>query len=280
MSQLSQIQLVTTISETLENQGRVTEAQFLQSAQHFEIDREIFRAAIGFNLENTRDGEVFIDSVAKPPAQNCTLRIEGENSIFTAQYKNDQVLLNQVNLQGIPLRSFRWRCGSNDAHCKSAYEDHSEENEFVLYHLLLTLPLTLVLINAPKLVEIETNRSRQERRAAHRSAKIAVDAWHKVSWKTAAGRQHDQTASETEDTGPKIPLHYRRGHLRTAQEHFDGAFATNLTKTGWGQFIDGCWVGCPSLGIKKSKFEPKFDADGFAKFAALKKQQFETQSDA
>ncbi len=59
---------------------------------------------------------------------------------------------------------------------------------------------------------------------------LPVDAWYKVKWRTAAGRQLPTLASD--EPGPKKPLHYRRGHVCTAQSHFDGAFETGLTDTG------------------------------------------------
>ncbi len=164
----------------------------------------------------------------------------------------------------IVARRYAWRCGSNEFEVQSNVERLSGDNWFTQHGIALVLPLMLTLVNAPKLVETGIFGSRQERRAAFRTSSIAVDAWHKVSWRTAAGKKHT-TGGESSD-GLKKPLHYRRGHLRTAEKHYTGAFATKLTSTGWGQWIDGRWLGDPALGIKKSQFAPKFDPAGFKKF--------------
>ncbi|MDO6477988.1 hypothetical protein Q4578_11170 [Shimia thalassica] len=263
MGNLSQIQLVTSLARSLKQNGYDHIARALHSAQHFEIDIEIFKAAARFTIEMFREDECFVDSIALPPAEICTLRIGKEPTLYLARKADDRVELIQLAEGGHAVRRYAWRCGTNEVSAQSFFEANTDDVQFVQGGLALTLPMMLTLINSPKLVEICGNGLRQERRQASRSTRIAVDAWHKVSWRTAARYSR---SSEPAFDGPKKPLHYRRGHLRKALEHHSKAFPTKLTETGWGQWIDGQWVGHPSLGIKRSKYSPKLDQQGLQRF--------------
>lgn len=256
--------MVTSTSRALEAQGKGDVAKLILNAQHFEVDWDIFKAAARFVLELIREDEVFFDSIALPPAPVCTIRIGQENTLLLAMNEADRVEMIQLTTDGFAARRYAWRCGTNECDIQSYFEENGEETQFVQGGIGLTLPMMLTLINSPKLVEFSSNGKRQERRAAFRADRFAVDAWHKVTWKTAAGKVH-QTDTRNGDSSSKS-LHYRRGHLRTAQPHFTNAFTTKLTETGWGQWIDGRWVGDPSLGIKKAVHSPKLDQAGLAKF--------------
>lgn len=271
MGNVTQIQLVTTIARELEQQGKGHVADMLVNAQHFEIDMEIFKAAARFVIDTIREGECFIDSIALPPASICTLRMGQESSLLLARAEGDRVELLQLTEGGVVARRYAWRCGTNELHSQSYFEPNTDEVAFVQGGISLTLPMMLTLINSPKLIEIEGTGQRQERRAAFRTSNIAVNAWHRVTWRTAAGNTNRSDGHDTE--GPKKPLHYRRGHLRTAQDHYAGAFSTKLTSTGWGQWIDGRWVGHPSLGIKRAIHSPKLDESGLSKFIEVQKSK-------
>jgi len=269
MGNVTQIQLVTTIARELDRQGKGNVADMLLKAQHFEIDMDIFKAAARFVIDTIREGECFIDSIALPPASICTIRIGEEPSLYLARAESDRVELLQLTEGGVVARRYAWRCGTNELQSRSYFEPNSDEVAFTQHGISLTLPMMLTLINSPKLVEFEGNGQRQERRAAFRASNIAVNAWHRVTWRTAAGNASSSDGTNAE--GPKKPLHYRRGHLRTAQEHYTRVFSTKLTSSGWGQWIDGQWVGHPSLGIKRSIHSPKLDEAGLSKFIDVQK---------
>lgn len=268
---LTHIQLVTAVINALRHAGDVRTAAALSEAQHFEVDHEIYIAAGRFVWELTEGSEFFVDSIAIPPANPATFRLGDENSIFLMRSAGQAVTITQIGANGATYREFRWQAGTNSIDTRSMFEAQTEEVQFQLHLTALSLSMMLSLINSPKLVELTGGGQRQERRAANRSLKLPVNAWHKVVWRTAAGRR--VAATDNDEDGTKMPLHYRRGHVRTAQSHFAAAFETTLTDTGWAQWIDGRWVGNPAFGIKKAVHAPVLDRHGLADFMNRKRQR-------
>lgn len=268
---LTQVQLVTSIINSLKLSGNNQTAKLFVAAQHFEIDLEIYIAAGRFIWEMADGGEFFVDSISRPPANPAAFRLGDENSIYFMQTDGVTVQVDQVGLDGQCYRRFGWRLGTNKIDSRSYFETPSEQVDVQLHLTALSLSMMLSLINSPKLVEVLGGGQRQERRAADRSHSLPVDAWHKITWRTAAGRNVEDPGPA--DTTTKMPLHYRRGHVRTAQGHFAGAFETGLTETGWAQWIDGQWVGHPAFGIKQSIHSPKLDQEGLMNFMNRKKQK-------
>jgi hypothetical protein len=261
---MTHVQLVKTIVENLRRVGDRGVAEHLSKAQHFEIDLDLYIAAGKFVWELFQDSEFFIDSIARPPSNPATFRLGEEATVFFMRTQGPVVVVEQLGADGATYRRFRWEPGTNKMEAHSTFEQETDEILFRLILTGLTLGMMLSLINSPKLVDVSRSSPRQERREASRTFNLPVDAWHRVSWRTAAGR--DVSASGSEEPGSKKPLHYRRGHVRTAQSHFHGAFATSLTETGWGQWIDGQWVGHPAFGIKKSIHTPTLDRKGLSEF--------------
>jgi hypothetical protein len=114
------------------------------------------------------------------------------------------------------------------------------------------------ILNQPSFTKREPAGSRQERRAAQRSATYAADAWHKVTWNIG----EEVKAKLTRDEPVRcMPLHYTRGHWRRAE---DGWKNTTQRKDGlWYQWIEGFWSGHPAFGIKKSYHAPKIGKSTF-----------------
>lgn len=268
---LTHIQLVTAVMSALKHAGDALTAADLGEAQHFEVDREIYIAAGRFVWELTEGSEFFVDSIAIPPANPATFRLGDENSIFLMISAGQVVIVTHIGANGAIYREFHWQPGTNRIDTRSTFEPQTEEVRFQLHLTALSLSMMLTLINSPKLVELTGGGQRQERRAANRSLRLPVNAWHKVVWRTAAGRKF--AATDNDEHGAKIPLHYRRGHVRTAQSHFAAAFETTLTDTGWAQWIDGRWVGNPAFGVKKAVHAPTLDRHGLADFMNRKQQR-------
>ena len=124
---------------------------------------------------------------------------------------------------------------------------------------LFRIPFIVSLINEPRFVRIQPGGTRQQRRAAQRGGGMAVDAWHRVSWDI--GKETFAKVSR-DPSFHKMPLHYRRGHQRKAEEHFRGAYRRPDAlrpehREGWWQWIEGQWVGHPAFGLKKSVYAPR-----------------------
>lgn len=268
---LTHIQLVTAVMNALKQAGDSCTAAELDKAQHFEVDYGIYIAAGRFVWELTEGSELFVDSIAVPPANPATFRLGDENSIFLMRSAGQVVIVTQIGANGAIYREFRWQPGTNRINTRSTFEPQTEEVQFQLHLTALSLSMMLSLINSPKLVELTGRGQRQERRAANKSLRLPVKAWYKVVWRTAAGRK--VAATDNDEYGAKMPLHYRRGHLRTAQSHFAAAFETTLTDTGWAQWIDGRWVGNPAFGVKKAVHAPVLDRHGLADFMNRKRQR-------
>lgn len=266
---LTHVQLVKKIVESLPRLGLPEVAGKIASAQHFDIDPAIYEAAGKFAYQTFESSEFFVDSIAVPPAVPATFRIGDEPSLYAMSYDGSIVTVDQVSVTGATYRQFVWKPGTNHIDARSSFERPTDERVFTLHLTAATLGMMLSLLNSPSLVETSRGGLRQERRAANRSHRLPVDAWHCVRWRIAASSKVED--AEDGDTGSRKPLHYRRGHVRKAQSHHLNAFTTELTESGWGQWIDGQWVGHPAFGIKKSIHTPSLDEDGFAEFVRRKK---------
>lgn len=266
---MTYIQLVKVIMENVRRLGFPEAANGLARAQHFEIDYDIYFAAGQFAFQTFLDHEFFVDNIAIPPSAVATFRLGEEPSLYVMVYDGKIVRVDQMAVDGATYRKITWEPGSNRIEAGSTIDPQTDEGIFRTHLAAATLGMMLSLLNSPTLVETGPSGQRQERRAANRTHQLPVDAWHRVRWRTAASREVE--GSKGDDTGPQMPLHYRRGHVRKAQPHHVGAFATELTDTGWGQWIDGHWAGHPAFGIKKSLHSPTLDPKGLAEFIRRKR---------
>lgn len=157
----------------------------------------------------------------------------------------------------------------------NSFIDHSlkglpAEESDVIAHTIATCAFVLSIINQPGLVRRERLLPRQQHRAAARGGAKAVDAWHRVTW--SIGAETRAKISRDPDFH-NVPLHWRRGHWRRAEEHYKGAvqrldaLAPGDRKLWW-QWIEGQWVGHPAFGVKRSVHAPRLSREVLARKGA------------
>ena len=83
--------------------------------------------------------------------------------------------------------------------------------------------------------------------------KFTPDSWNLVQWNVG-----EPVKSKDEETksGGKQALHFRRGHPRKAEEHWEKAYWSTV-RNRWEQYIHGYEAGHPRFGIKKSYHLPR-----------------------
>lgn len=159
----------------------------------------------------------------------------------------------------------RFRAGGNliiDIEHKDApAKDHDD-----MSWLVAMVAFILSVINQPRVVKLEHLASRRDRRVAQRGGAKAANAWHRVTWDlskpTAARIARDPNFH-------KVPLHWRRGHFRRAEAHYQGAVqrpdaVRPEERDLWWQWIGGQWVGHPAFGVKRSVHAPKLSTGKLA----------------
>lgn len=122
----------------------------------------------------------------------------------------------------------------------------------ILCNLMFTCSLIMSLINQPNITSVSPALSRQQRRARERSKMPSSDNWNFVRWNIGEGAKARAVAASG---GSPRALHWRRGHWRTAEQHYKGAVQRG--EDGWWQWIEGMWVGHPAFGVIKSVHAPK-----------------------
>lgn len=118
--------------------------------------------------------------------------------------------------------------------------------------LVLIAAFICDLINQPRFVIRSPAATRQQRKYMMRARKISTDAWHKIEWNIA---EPVYAPNEPKDVGWNMPLHYKRGHWRKAEAHWDDVVIRKDGKPY--KWIEGYWAGHPAYGIKKSYHAPK-----------------------
>ena len=83
--------------------------------------------------------------------------------------------------------------------------------------------------------------------------KFTPDSWNLVQWNVG-----EPVKSKDEETksGGKQALHFRRGHPRIAEEHWERSYWSTV-RNRWEQYIHGYEAGHPRFGIKKSYHLPR-----------------------
>jgi len=87
--------------------------------------------------------------------------------------------------------------------------------------------------------------------------KFTPDSWNLVQWNVG-----EPVTSKDEETksGGKQALHFRRGHPRIAEEHWEKSYWSTV-RNRWEQYIHGYEAGHPRFGIKKSYHLPRKDVE-------------------
>lgn len=113
----------------------------------------------------------------------------------------------------------------------------------------------LQTINQPRFV-IQSKRDvslikRQSLKKA--TGRFTPDSWNMVTWnvdKPVKVRDYD------EGTGIRQALHFRRGHFRKSEEHWENVRWSEI-RNRWEKYIHGYEAGHPAFGVKKSYHLPR-----------------------
>lgn len=124
----------------------------------------------------------------------------------------------------------------------------------------------MALISEPAICKRVPALSRQQRRQAERTDVPAYAAATRVVWTVLS--EYEKHAPKGH-SGLKMPLHYRRGHYRKAEAHFNGAVQLPNAireehREGWWQWIEGMWCGHPAYGIRRHDYTPRAPIGGGA----------------
>lgn len=139
------------------------------------------------------------------------------------------------------------------------YKTMPVQTQTEMAFIISAVAFILSIINQPNMTKRQPLVGRQQRRAAQRGGAKAVNAWHKVTWDI--GKETVAKVSRSPDFH-KLPLHWRRGHFRRAEEHYKGAIRRPDAlipeeRMLWWQWIEGQWVGHPAFGVKRSIHAPR-----------------------
>lgn len=119
--------------------------------------------------------------------------------------------------------------------------------------------LMVAILGQPRFVTTGKIATRQTRRRLESKFGITAEKLSKIVWQLggAASEQHPG------QSGRKLPLHFRRGHWRRAESHYQGAEFVRLTvpspREGYFQWIKEQWPGHPACGVVLSVHAPKLN---------------------
>jgi hypothetical protein len=113
----------------------------------------------------------------------------------------------------------------------------------------------LRLINTPRFVMAGKREVSGVKRQSFKKAagKFVPDAWNMVSWNVD---KPVKAKDYKEGTGNRLPLHYRRGHWRMAEEGWKNT-RWSAERNRWEQYIHGYEAGNPAFGWKKNYHLPR-----------------------
>ena len=123
--------------------------------------------------------------------------------------------------------------------------------------MLRIVAAMLQTINQPRYVRRSQRDVSQIKRQRIKNAlgRYIPDAWNMISWNV-----DEPVVAKTseEGTGSRQGLHYRRGHWRKAESHWEGA-RWSETRLRWEKYIHGYEAGHPKYGVLKSYHVPRKD---------------------
>tara|TARA_R100000734_G_C3317522_1_gene110747 strand:+ start:292 stop:1302 length:1011 start_codon:yes stop_codon:yes gene_type:complete len=120
---------------------------------------------------------------------------------------------------------------------------------------------TFSLINEPRLTIMTDVATRQIRKSAAKKGLKIDKSWSKISWNVGDNIKNKILAS---DPKYSLPLHFRRGHWKRANETDPKSVRRERSKDKslWWTWIDGYWAGHPAFGFKKHFYTPKRKGNG------------------
>lgn len=232
----------------------------LRDAQHFVVPKEIdsFATEIASaSLEETGSNELRMSTSAMLPTPWMTLFVENYGllelkeradgfisvALFGANAENYAIL--GAYLPGGPVKRFK--------HCFLS----NEETKLAL-GTVVSAAFILAVINEPRVVTKTPAGCRQQRRGMQRGFGFAVNAVTRVSWDLSKPTKAKQSRDPDFHC---VPLHFRRGHFRRAEQHYIGAMRRPDAirpedRQGWWQWIEATLVGHPSFGTRRSVHAP------------------------
>ena len=259
---------------------------FMQAADFYEIDQDI-----SLYLEDAKEellkgctalSEIRVPVDARPPSDICFVYMKESGSAFLVKkYEAGEAVEGNRFDPSEPERAIEQpcvavvrvgaeyeplQCGGyimSDKEQDNAilmgdvsYENPEEKDQNGLENYLaggvMSMALTMTLINQPRFVVQGAAGSRQSRKHMHRKHGIATGAWHKIQWNLG---EPVKAKSDSDRGGWRMPLHYTRGHWRKAQDHWDDVVIRKDNQPY--KWIDGFWSGHPAYGVKKSYHAPK-----------------------
>ena len=129
-----------------------------------------------------------------------------------------------------------------------------DARESMMRCLRLTAGL-LQTINQPRFVVAGKRDVSQIKRQSFKKAtgKFVPDVWNMVSWNVD---KPVKAQDYKEGTGGRLPLHYRRGYWRMAEEGWKNT-RWSEERNRWEQYIHGYEAGNPAFGYKKNYHLPR-----------------------
>ena len=135
------------------------------------------------------------------------------------------------------------------------YDDTIEKHKPLLIQMAQFACAFLQTINTPRFVVQRQQKVHPFHKAKIKKmlGKFTPDSWNLVQWNVG-----EPVKSKDEETksGGKQALHFRRGHPRKAEEHWDKVYWSTV-RNRWEQYIHGYEAGHPRFGIKKSYHLPR-----------------------
>lgn len=133
----------------------------------------------------------------------------------------------------------------------------SEDGRLSVYSYLRMACGMLQTINHPRFVIAGKRDVSMMKRQSFKKAtgRYAPDAWNMVSWNVD---KPVKAKDYKEGTGGRLPLHYRRGHWRLAEEGWKNT-RWSAERNRWEQYIHGYEAGNPAFGWTKNYHLPRKD---------------------
>ena len=130
-----------------------------------------------------------------------------------------------------------------------------KDQKLIVYTMSRMICGLLQTINQPRFV-VQSKRDvslikRQSLKKA--TGRFTPDSWNMVTWnvdKPVKARDYD------EGTGVRQALHFRRGHFRKSEEHWEHVRWSEI-RNRWEKYIHGYEAGHPAFGVKKSYHLPR-----------------------
>jgi hypothetical protein len=247
-------------------------AFYLPQADYYEISKDIFSFAESMvprredNLTYPED--LKLDHDAKAPSEACALSIEGWDDALIFVYKTNKdmeryhvhylAMVEQDGQKGVHVGRLGgytldpFNESGDHVFVHPDNEDRDDEFKQNLGLLIFQVASCFTIINQPRFVIQSPAATRQQRKYMLKARKIPTGAWKKIEWNIA---EPVYAHNESKQGGWNLPLHYKRGHWRKAEAHWDDIVIRKDGKPY--KWIEGYWAGHPAFGIQRSYHAPK-----------------------